>query len=392
MNRDVRLRVEGSLLERLIQRALNDGASFARIQRLGPRSIQLDADARSADIVRALCEKYWLDCRVLRRGGFAAMRDKLRARWTLGLGALLCAAICALFLSRLWLVDVRFTGPAPQLGSERAIRDCLEEHGVRVGMPVSAVDAELLQSELLAGAGDYSFVGVRRQGVRLLVEASPEVPAPQVYDLNYARDLVAARDGVVESITVHAGHAAVKPGDTVRRGQLLIRGEEARTREETAPVGASGEVIARSWCEGSAEGALTGAALRRTGRCEAESALQLLGLSLPLSECAGYASEEAELEILPVGGLFLPLEVRRVIHWETAPVRVEADPGALEARLRALALAEARAKLAAGGMDWTLRSTWTDCETEGDVLRVRAVCEIAANIAVTRDALNQEVN
>ena len=387
MNRDIRLRIEGSLLERLIQRALREGACFARVRRTAPRVILVDADERSAEILTRLCERFWLDCRVLRRGGGAALMDTIRRRWTIAPGLLLCALVCALFLSRIWLVDVAFTGPSAELGDARAIRQCLEDNGVRVGMATSNLDASLLQTELLAEAGDYSFVGVRRQGIRLLVEASPEVPAPDLYALGYARDLVAARDGVVESVTVHSGQACVQPGDTVRAGQVLIRGEEDLTREETTPVGALGEVIARCWDEGSAEGELSRTALRRTGAAEMESTLSLLGFSLPLTDCAGFPSEDVELEILPVGGLFLPLEVRRSVHWETAPVREETDAARLEAALTALAQAEARSRLARDGVGWRNEAVWTDVNREGNTLRVRAVYEIYTDIAVTRDEL-----
>ena len=387
MNRDIRLRIEGSLLERLLQRALREGAGFARVRRIAPRVILVDADERSAEILQKLCERFWLDCRVLRRGGGAALMDTLRRRWTVAPGLLLCAVACALFLSRIWMVDVSFTGPSAGLGDARAIRKCLADNGVTVGMAGSAVDANLLQTELLAEAGDYSFIGVRRQGIRLLVEASPEVPAPELYELGYARDLVAARDGVVESINVHSGQACVQPGDTVRAGQVLIRGEEDLTKEETTPVGALGEVIARCWYEGSAEGELSRTAMRRTGETEMESTLTLMSLSLPLTECAGYASEDVELEILPVGGLFLPLEIHRSVHYETAPVREESDAARLEAGLTILAQAEARAKLTQDGIAWQEASVWTDAIKDGNTLRVRAVYEIYTDIAVTRDAL-----
>ena len=387
MNRDIRLRVEGSLLERLIQRALREGASFARIRRIDKRVILVDADEHSAEILTKLCERFWLDCRVLRRGGSAAFMDTLRRRWTIAPGLLLCALVCALFLSRIWMVDVVFTGPSAASGDERAIRECLADNGVAVGMAASAVDTNLLQAELMAEAGDFSFIGVRRQGVRLLVEASPEVAAPELYELDYARDLVAARDGVVESINVHSGQACVQPGDTVRAGQVLIRGEEDLTKEETTPVGALGEVIARCWYEGSAEGEVSRVALRRTGKTDMESTLTLLGFSLPLTDCDGYASEDLGLEILPVGGLFLPLEIRRTVHYETAPVREETDAAQLEARLAALAQAEARSKLARDGIDWNDASAWTDAQRNGNTLRVRAVYEIYTDIAVTRDQL-----
>ena len=391
MNHDVWLRVEGSLLERLLQRALQQGARFARVRRTGRRTIVVASDARSAELLVALCRRYGLDCRMLRRGGWTAAKDTLRARWTLAPGILLCAVCCVLVLSRIWLVDVRFTGPRADLGRRSEILACLDAAGVQTGMPAAKLNTELLQKQLVAKAGDYSFIGVRRQGVRLLVEASPEVPAPELYTLGRARDLVAARDGVIESVTVHAGEACVKPGDTVRAGQLLIRGEEDRSKEETTPVSALGEVVARCWYEGGAEGALMRSALRRTGRSAANCRLKLMGLSLHLTQSPPFIRQEAETEILPVGGLFLPLEIERTNCFETAVVQEAVDTNLLEAQLGALARADALRKLSGDAAQYKIANSWTDAWQEEDRLCVRAVYEVYTDIAVTRDALIEEV-
>ena len=391
MNRDVWLRVEGSLLERLLQRALKQGARFARVRRAGRRTIIVASDARSAALLSGLCKRYGLDCRVLRRGGWTALKDVLRQRWTLAPGLLLCAVCCILALSRIWLVDVRFTGPCASLGSRSEILACLDAADVAPGMSAAGLKTELLQKQLMAEDGNYSFIGVRRQGIRLLVEASPEVPAPELYVLDRARDLVAARDGVIESITVHAGEACVKPGDTVRAGQLLIRGEEDKSKEETTPVSALGEVVARCWVEGGAEGALTRRELRRTGRSAVNCRLKLMGLSLPLLQSPQFSSQELEAQILPVGGLFLPLEIERTTCFETVEVQEAVDAQLLEAQLRALARSDALRKLSGDAAQYRIANSWTDAQQDESRLRVRAVYEIYTDIAVTRDALIEEV-
>ena len=263
---------------------------------------------------------------------------------------------------------------------------------MKPGMAASAVDAERLQKRLLAEAGDYSFIGVRVQGIRLLVEASPEVPAPQFYEISRARDLVARQDGVVESVTVHSGETNVRPGDTVRRGQTLIRGEEDKSKEETNPVSALGEVIARCWYEGSAQAPLEKRIVTPTGRSETECRLALLGFSAPITECEGYASETLDEEILPVVGLFLPLEVVRTTHSEVEERRENVDEAALEATLTALARAEIQAKLTADGIDYELAAAWEDVSRTDGMLRVRAVYEIYTDIAASRDVLSEEVN
>lgn len=397
MNHDIRMEIEGSLPEKLLERALAQGAVFADVRRSGKRGIIVAADLRSAEILFALCRKYALNCRMLHRGGRAAAADFIRARWTIAPAICLCILLCCLFLSRIWLVDIQFTGPCAHLGSEAQLRAQLENEGIYPGMPGAAADTALLQKQLSAASGNYSFIGVRRQGIRLLVEASPEVPAPQLYAIDSARDLVAARSGVVESIAVYCGEAAVSAGDTVMRGDILIRGEETigkdpETGEDiTRAVRAAGAVTARCWVEGSAEGSLQSTVWRRTGESRTECHLKLMNLSLPISECEAYPSEDIETELLPVVGMFLPLEIERRIHLETTAETRRDDPEVLEDTLCALARADAFKKISSDIIAYETASSWTDIEEKNNTLYVRTVYEIYTDIAADRDALIEEV-
>ena len=179
MNRDVHLLVQGALLERLLEKALAEGAVFARIRRIDERSMRIETDVRSADTLIRMCRRYSLNCRTLRRGGRTALWDLARRRWTVLPGTALCFVICALFLSRVWLVDIRFTNAQINPDIQRRIAACLEENGIRPGMAASAVDTSHLQTQITASVENLSYAGVRLQGIRLLVETSPEVPAPQ---------------------------------------------------------------------------------------------------------------------------------------------------------------------------------------------------------------------
>ena len=227
MNRDVHLLVQGALLERLLEKALAEGAVFARVRRIDERSMRIETDVRSADTLIRLCRRYSLNCRTLRRGGRTALWDLACRRWTVLPGTALCFVICALFLSRVWLVDIRFTNAQINPDIQRRIAACLEENGIRPGMAASAVDTSHLQTQITASVETLSYAGVRLQGIRLLVETSPEVPAPKLYSLSDVRNLYAVRNGVVESVTVYSGDACVQPGDTVLAGEVLIRGMRA---------------------------------------------------------------------------------------------------------------------------------------------------------------------
>ena len=256
-------------------------------------------------------------------------------------------------------------------------------------MAKSDLDAEALQGELAAADGDCSFVGARLQGVRLHIELAAAVAEPELYELDGGRDLVAGCDGVVESVRVLSGAAAVAPGDVVRRGQTLIRGEERVTKEETRSIAALGDVTVRTWTQGEAAAPIRRTVWRDTGRKSVSAELRLWDFSRPLTGKEEYARFRAKTETLPVGGMFLPLEIVRTTRWETEPRPEASDPNALERNLTLLARAQALSMRPETPCE--IAREWTEKQTDADGnLRVRAVVEWKTSVAVTRGALYRQ--
>lgn len=392
MRGDVTVRAACLLPERLIERAIAGGARFTTLKRPDTRTLIARCDAASADILLRLCDRFAVPAVVVSRRGASALRAWARRRRTLWAALAVFAAICWLFLGRVWIVRVGFSGENAALGDRADIEAALNEIGVRPGMS-RRFDAGLLAEALRARGDNYSFVGARVQGVQLTIEAAPESPAPPLYDVEAARDLVSDRDGIVVSAVARSGELCVQPGDVVRRGQLLIRGEELSAKDETRPIAALGEVIVRTWYEGEAALPLERRRASYTGRSEAASTLRLFDWEWPIVRADGYPCQEARVESLAVGGLFLPLRLERVTCLEQRESAVREDLAALRARLAPLAFAEAAYRLCRDGpKDCEIARRWIDYETNGGTLRAHAVYEIHADAAVTRDALNGRAN
>ena len=170
--------------------------------------------------------------------------------------------------------------------------------------------------------------------------------------------------------------------------QLLIRGEELSGKEETRAIAALGEVVVRTWYEGEAALPLSKTVVTDTGRFSVGSSLAALGREWPIVPGTKYASQRVERECLPVGGLFLPVELRRETVYETREDRQSVDIDALKARLEALAVADAMLALSREGPEaYESQRVWIEYEKRGGALCARAVCEIQADAAVTREAL-----
>ncbi len=390
MRRDVYIRLKGGLLEKLIDKALEGGMEFASIRRTDERTIMLSCDIRSADKLLNLCRQYRMDAKILHLHGFHSFFQRIKARWTIFPALLIAAVIMLVFFTRIWRIDIAFTGTVTSPhGREKIIR-LLEENGIYPGVSSSGIRTDILEKQLLAETGDFSFIGVRVQGARLLVEASPENPSPDVFDISSPRDLVAARDGIIESIDVYSGTACVSAGDTVRKGQILILGEEQKTPEETAAVSALGKVEARCWFEGSSIIKTIRTTAERTGSSRSARFLRLFKKRIELGSCESFPSEECVIRSVPLVGLFLPVELEIHDHFETRIKNEPIDEAGALYRAEALARADALSKIDIPENRYSILKSWVEKDINDHTLGVRAVYEISTDIAASRDELAKE--
>lgn len=383
MNRDITIRVDCLMPARLLGRALSQGARFESVRLRGEKRMILRCDAASARILLMLCRRFSLPAKVVHRGGCSGLILLAGRRRTLPVGLMVFVALCALFLTRIWRVDVAFSGDAADSGDRDALRATIAAEGIVPGTPKGDVDPGLLAQRLTASGG-YSYVGARLRGVRLVVEAVPEIPAPELYDVDAPRDLVADRDGIVVRAVVRSGQLCVKPGDAVRRGQTLIRGEEQATKDETRPIAALGEVVLRGWVTGQAVLPLSTAVKRPTGRAAHASALVTPWLTWPITSGETFPLQTESVSRMPIGGLFVPVERTHTVRRELETASVETDREVLRARLSALALSDAATRLTEG---CEITDSWVNYEQARGAMRAVAVYEIQANAAVTREAL-----
>ncbi len=380
----VEMRLRGRMPERFIGKALENGVTLDAVQRDGPGEMILAVSSREARVLLALAEEYGVDLTVLREAGWPLWRKRLMERSTLALGILLGVLMIWLFTSRVWLVEARSLDGAADADTLRGVVQTAREMGARPGMLRSSVDRDALAMDIQARWPQMTHVSVRVRGVRLQVEVAMEESAPEIYDLEGSRDLVALRDAVILRVNALSGKAAVQAGDTVKRGQVLIRGEERIDREVTRGVRALGEVLARVWFTGSCELPLQETVRVRTGQCRVSAALKLLNWQWPLAEAEGFSCQEVETQVLPVGGLYLPMRIERTIFWEAKENIISRDVGALKVQGEAWALELARAEKPDGAEETDF---WIDYEEKDGVLTVRATIEAQMDIAGERARL-----
>lgn len=371
----VRLEIPTAMAEAVINRACAEGIRFLRAEKSGNRLLTVWIPAEDEARLGEFLTRNTLTFRVTGRAGLARGREFLRRRLALGVTLLAAGLVLLWISSRVWVVSVR--GALP--GDEARVIEILDQMGVGPGTVKRGLDFLSLRRALEAEMPEYAFFGVKTLGVTLSVQAVYADQAPEVYEAARARDLVADADGVVLFVHVAAGQALVKPGDTVRRGDTLIRGEERkRVSGETTAVRAEGSVVARLWTEATARVALTKEEECPTGRVCTVSRLETPFFTRVLAGENPFARFRETRRRSGIVGLFLPVGVVQYEYTETEPVQRAVDPLAARAAAEALARAQARKIAPAGAAE---SKSWTEYQTDGAVLTARVVMEWTKEIA-----------
>ncbi|MCL2545354.1 MAG: sporulation protein YqfD [Clostridia bacterium] len=336
----VSVRVEGLSLEKLITRAAEQGVRLSRVRRLDARALRATLAARDLQALRGIAGAVGWRVTVERASLLRRSQGLMSRRAMLACGV-------AVFLAAVWMANacvwfVRVEGAGESIGEVRTV---LAEWGVRPGRLSAALDLPGVQRALERRLPRVAWIDVRLRGVTVVVECVPaRVPSPAAYG-DGPCDIVAARDGVITGITVHAGIAKVRVGEAVRKGQVLVAGEERAADGAVRAVAARAEVLSRVWYTGSARlpateqsGAPTGATWERTSICT------------PWLRWSGraespFAEQDIDIRRRVVGGVFLPLWIQEERYAEVQLSPVPRDRGGLERESAALAERRAREKM-----------------------------------------------
>ena len=378
------LRLRGRMLEKFISRAVESGICLRRVGRTASDEMRIEAASGEAQRLLALAGEYRMDLTVVKEHGLPVFRRRFRERGSLPVGIALGLMLIVMFTSRIWRVEaLSLDGMAGAEMLDGIVRTA-NELGVSPGKLRSSIDRDLLALNIQNHWPELTHVSVRLEGVSLQVEVACEEAAPEVYEIEKSRDLVALYDAVIVHVDALAGKAAVQSGDTVRRGQVLIRGEERADAESMHGVRALGSVTGRMWTEAECRLPTQRTVSRQTGNMNSSSVLRLGKWILPLSQGRDYEHQEIQTELLPVGGLYLPVRIERTIRRETNEESVPEDRNALLRQGEAWALELARGKLPEGAQE---NAHWFDYSEENGMLTVKATIEAQTDIAVERSAL-----
>ena len=380
----LRVRVQGLSLEKMLARALDQGIELGNVSRQSPKAMTLTVAARDFDKLEELCSRVGWKAEVVgvSAGGRAYQLLRRRAMLTVA-AAVFLLGVWAVNLC-IWRIDVRADAALTQ-----EVYALLGQSDVGIGSLKARIQPQTLRTRLSRELDGASWVDGRVQGVSLIVECvSARDPVPEEYGGN-AGDIVAARDGVITQLLVSAGTAQVRIGDAVRRGQVIVAGEERTSGGETKPVAAHAQALARVWYEGRAAMPAYEVMSTPTGNEVCVNTLRTPVYSLTWPKAPDYAAFDRSVTLQPVVGAFLPVTLVREHYIEVSLSKIPREEA--QVRQEAAAAAEQIA-MENVPIDAQIVDKWVDYSMiEDEMLCTTVVIEAIESIGTVSEGTAQSI-
>ena len=191
----------------------------------------------------AECAQKGIPITVIGDVGLPPLLMRYRKRFGLLLGGLLSVAL--LYLSQQFVWDVRVSGNVSM--SDAEVLEELNACGLSVGSYIPNLHTVSLENRVLLYSERISWLAICLDGTVAQVQVIEHIPpAPSEGIKGSPANVVAGCDGQIELIELYRGQSAVKIGQAVRKGDLLISGIYDSSTHGFRYTRAAGRVLART--------------------------------------------------------------------------------------------------------------------------------------------------
>lgn len=240
--------------------------------------------------------------RIQQRHGLPFLLRRCRGRYGLLCGAVLAAVLLTVLPQHIWLITVT--------GNERVTTDeitaAAAKLGVTTGQRFDALDMDAIRMNALRELPDIAWLTVNPEGCIARIEVTERDDVPDPDRDTTPSNIVAACDGVIRAVKATGGHAAIRVGEAVAAGDLLVSGVHEDISGFTSVTRSKAVVIAETEHTLSVEIPFRERQWLPVGKRHFRPVFQFLNLSVPL-----YTS-------LPLDGDMALTETdRRLKLWDT---------------------------------------------------------------------------
>lgn len=193
---------------------------FRRAEITEPLTIRVEMDRQALPRLRRICKKRGDKIHLTGRRGLLEDMRRLSRRPVLILGLVLLVVMMTALPKRLWFL--RFEGN--ERLSQAELTAAAEEAGLTFFTNVADIKSEEIKNRMVNLLPELAWAGVQFEGGIATVTVREQEVRPEIQNRQVPANVVAARPGIVTSMSVLDGQALCQVGKAVLEGEILVSG------------------------------------------------------------------------------------------------------------------------------------------------------------------------
>lgn len=216
----VTVEARGDFLERFLNICMRRGIYLSDVKRLSSDKIRAKIGIQGFRQIRPIAKKTRTRVRIEARSGMPFLLHRFRKRKAIIVGFAVFFGIMWYLSTHIMGIDITGNQRIPTADIERE----LKEFGIYRGAAASSVEPRSVQNRMMTSFDDIAWIGVNIKGSKAYIEVKERLDTRKTVDRDIPCNLVALRDGLVSGLEVRSGQTAVRLGEMVEKGDLLVSG------------------------------------------------------------------------------------------------------------------------------------------------------------------------
>lgn len=287
----ITIQIQSLIPEKFVNLMWKNGVHIKNLRKENITTMIMEVNLRDYDKIEEIAKKTKTKIKIIKRRGFAFFLIKIKRRIALVLGIILFMGMLYYLSTFIWNIDISVDHNL----SPYEIRQQLSSFGIKPGINKRNINVYDIEEKLIKNNENIMWVRARVEGAKLKISATERQSPPNIIAEGSPCNLVARKDGEVVRVYTKAGTPVVKKGDMIRKGQVLVKGEQGK-EGATYQVHAIGDVICRTFYEEIKQAKIDTVKRERTGNKIENIYLNIKGKNIYLKKSVNKFNKYDRIE------------------------------------------------------------------------------------------------
>lgn len=312
----IRISIEGYYIERFINICRNKKIAIWNLKRDKNVKLELNVGIKELKRVAKIAKKTKCKMRITKKKGLPFLFNRYKKRKLFF--AFLIAIIIILAISSNFIWNIQIVEEDKDT-MENLYQDVIDS-GLTIGTMKSKINTKDIINKVRLKRDDIAWMGIELKGTNAIVKVVKATAKPDIIDDEDYCNIVSDKQGIITKISAQNGTIAVKVGDTVNVGTILINGWMEGKYTGIRYVHAKGEIQAKVWHTKSKKIPYNSTERTETGKIENKYKIKInnfeINLSKRLSKFEIYDTIVMENKFKIFSDFYLPISLIKTTNKE----------------------------------------------------------------------------